>query len=514
MVQSTIDKIKDTTIIRMIRKMAGVIDEQNTTVENVQQQLDNFDLDGVKSDVSTLKADVADINTKQATDETQIVTNKTNIQSLRDANIIITKDITAIKEKDTEQDKSISALDTEIDTVNTTLDNKITTVNDKVPKSYMLYRNGEGKIQLQAESNDGTLTDSNILDMIIPYQYDILSGTTNRSFRLKVSMSNGTTYVTNDFVIPEGGGTDVTVTGITLSKDTSDVNRIHVTINLSDSTTIDSGFISLVDNVSASVADNKLTISVNGVSSVPVAIDVTGQITAGNGITVTDGVIAIDTTVVALKSNLDTLSNKVTENTSAIDALESKYDSMSTQITELSTGVSNAITQAQDAYNSASISDNHLVLTKGNGNSDEIVLPSGDDWEEVDLNNWPTDWVANTEVEIDFNIEGSASASSWTSTISKASISAGTSHKIVRIVLTDALTTPGILIYFTNTGDYVLPICISSIQSYIRWNTTNEVIITINYRAFNYAGAYAGSEPLKTTEIIPYVHSIKRRVLS
>ena len=240
----------------------------------------------------------------------------------------------------------ITALNAEMEDVQGTV--------GKIPTGYTLYRDGEGKIRLQAEATDGSLINSNVLDMIIPYQYDLISGTTSRSFKLNIVMSDGSSYTTNDFVIPEGGGTDVTVTGIVLSKDQGDVNRFHVGINLSDSTMIDSGYISMVDNVAATYADGKLTISVNGVSSVPVAVDVTGEFIAGDGIKIESGTISIS------------------------DELAERLTTIEGDIATLESDVTNVLTVANRAFDAVTLADNVLTLERGNGGTESVTLPSSE----------------------------------------------------------------------------------------------------------------------------------------
>lgn len=214
-----------------------------------------------------------------------------------------------------------------------------------VAKGYTLYRNGEGKIMLQAEATDGSLVNSNTLDMIIPYQYDLISGTTNRSFKLQITMSDGSSYTTNDFVIPEGGGTDVTVTGIVLSKDTGDINRFHVGINLSDGTMIDSGYISMIDSVSGAVADGKLTITVNGVSSIPVELPEGVTYSAGNGIKIESGAISIS-------------------------------DDLASRLTTIESDITNTLVVANRAFDAVGLSGSNLVLERGNGGRETITLPT------------------------------------------------------------------------------------------------------------------------------------------
>ena len=363
MVQSTIDKIKDTTIYRSIRKLCGVIDEQNTVVENLQNELDAFDLDGVKADVTKLK-------TNDATQDTKITAISDNVANLDENVETNTEDISYLKSSVSSQNSRLTNAETDILNLRDE-DKKLT---NALPKTYTLYRNGEGKIQAQVETIDGTLFNSNILDMIIPYQYDIISGTTERSFKLDITMSDGSKYTTNDFIIPAGGGTEVVVTGITLAKDSSNVNRFHVGINLSDGTMIDSGYISMVDNVVATYADSKLTISVNGVSSVPVAIDVSGEFTPGTGITITSGTIAIDDTVVALKSDIADMETKT--NASATYATKTALASTDANVALAQSTADDANTKANSCFDNVTIADNVLTFTKPDDTHVEITLPT------------------------------------------------------------------------------------------------------------------------------------------
>ena len=165
--------------------------------------------------------------------------------------------------------EAIAANVAEIATVDKAVDELSGKVAASIPTEYRLYRTGEGKIQLQAETADGTLIDSNTLDMVIPYQYDLIAGTTDRSFKIRITLSNGTSYDTNDFIIPTPGDAPVEVTGIIMSKDPDNANRFKVGVNLSDGSMIETGYVTFVDSVEATVEENKLTVAVNDVESVP-----------------------------------------------------------------------------------------------------------------------------------------------------------------------------------------------------------------------------------------------------
>jgi len=207
----------------------------------------------------------------------QIETNKQDIAALDEEMDGI---VAEIQEGDAALDAKIDAVDAtlseaiaanvaEIATVDKAVDELSEKVAAAIPTEYRLYRTGEGKIQLQAETADGTLIDSNTLDMVIPYQYDLIAGTTDRSFKIRITLSNGTSYDTNDFIIPTPGDAPVEVTGIIMSKDPDNVNRFKVGVNLSDGSMIETGYVTFVDSVEATVAGNKLTVAVNDVESVP-----------------------------------------------------------------------------------------------------------------------------------------------------------------------------------------------------------------------------------------------------
>lgn len=322
--------------------------------------------------------DMDNLNTRLTNDESQIAVNTANIKSNTTAINGLTDSVTSLNTEVDTLDASVSAIEPQVATHTSEiaeLKTEESRLSASMPKTYTLYRDGEGKIKAQVETADGTLVNSNTLDMVIPYQYDIVSGTTNRSFKLNITMSDGSSYTTNDFVIPEGGGTDITVTGITLSKDSTNVNRFHVGINLSDGSMIDSGFITIVDSVSGTFSDNKLVITVNGVSSVPIGIDTTGTVyDAGNGITIADGTISIDSTVVALKTDIADMETKT--NASATYATKTALATTDTNVALAKSTADDANNKANNCIDNVSITDNVLTFTKTDDTHIDITLPS------------------------------------------------------------------------------------------------------------------------------------------
>ena len=356
-VTSTLDKIKDTTIMRMIRKMAGVIDEQTEAVEALNTKLDNINIEGLDVEVAKNTGDIKQLKISDAEHTEQIATIDSNVDNHA-------REITALKAKDATHDTEIAELDKVTDAL-----------TKEIPNGITLYRDGTGKIKAVISQEDDTTIDSNVLDMIIPYQYDIISGTTSRSFKLDITMSDGTKYTTNDFVIPAGGGTSVSITAITLTKNADNPNKFKVSVKLDDGSTIESGEIEMVTSVSGTFANNKLTITVNGVSSTPITIDTTGTTyTAGNGIKIASGVISIDDTKVALKSDISDMETKTNANATF---------ATKTALTTLQNSVGDAFSQVAVGSDGKS-----LDFTALDGQVNNVVLPSsgGISWESLTTN--------------------------------------------------------------------------------------------------------------------------------
>ena len=388
-VTSTIDRIKDTTIMRMIRKMAGVIDEQIASVKAVNDKLDNFNIDGVETQLAKNTSDIGQLKISDNEHTAQITTLDSNVDNHA-------REITNLKASDVKQNSDIEGLNTLTDAL-----------TKELPTDITLYRDGTGKIRMQVIKEDNTTFDSNTLDMVIPYQYSIISGTSARSFKLDITTSDGNHIITNDFLIPEGGGTDITVTSVTLIKDPTNSNKVKVSIGLSDGTPLESGYVEMVNAVSGTFANNKLTITVNGVSSVPITIDTTGTVyTQGTGIKIASGTISIDDTVVALKSDISDMETKT--NANATYATKSALNKLQANV--------------QDCFNDISFNDGNLSVTALDGQTNTLTLATKIDWTNCSLNDLktPSVWQVGDMIQggtLQIGIE-SGSKAEWLQSVS------------------------------------------------------------------------------------------------
>ena len=340
------------------------IDEHNQIVNKVNELVDvvnDVNLDQITPEIDALKTattknttDISQLKISDAEHTEQIATIDTNIDNHA-------REITALKTADAKHDTEIAELDKVTDAL-----------TKEIPNGITLYRDGTGKIKAVISQEDDTTIDSNTLDMIIPYQYTIISGTSSRSFKLKIVMSDGSEVITNDFIIPEGGGSVVTITGIEIDKDATDVNKFLVKAIVNEGDPITSNAIAMVDSVSGTFANNKLTIKVNGVASTPITIDTTGTTyTAGNGIKIASGVISIDDTKVALKSDISDMETKTHANATF---------ATKTALTNLQNSVGDAFSQVAVGSDGKS-----LDFTALDGQVNNVVLPSGGSSGWIDL---------------------------------------------------------------------------------------------------------------------------------
>lgn len=94
-----------------------------------------------------------------------------------------------------------------------------------------------GEITIKLTRPDGDMSDS--IDCPFIQTATLIPTSTARAFKIRFTYTDGTQYDTNEFVIPEGGGTDVSVTGVTVGDGTAP-NSFKVAIQLSDASSINS----------------------------------------------------------------------------------------------------------------------------------------------------------------------------------------------------------------------------------------------------------------------------------
>ena len=213
-IQPTVDALDQPTVMLQIRKIAGTVDSNleavNDEMVNIQEQIDQ--MEDVSGRVNALEDDMQTAH----------------------------QDITAIQQKDAEQDTAISQNESAIEAETTARENADITGTSLSVVS--------GTIQLLLNRTLGNIN-ANVTAPFIKTM-ELIPTATERAFKIRVTFWDDTQHDTNDFVIPAGGGTDVSVTGVTIQDGTAP-NSFQVQIELSDGTPISSNdypFPKAVDN--------------------------------------------------------------------------------------------------------------------------------------------------------------------------------------------------------------------------------------------------------------------------
>lgn len=191
--------------------------------------------------------------------------------------------------------EAIADTDSEISGITSQVNALIEEVNGllkEVVNEVVVDSPGYGQVRVKLVHEDETETTSNALQ--IPIIQDggitLISGTTDRSFKIQYITMDGVTHTTNDFVIPEGGGTDVTITSISiLQGDTT--NDIKFQVGLSDGSTIQSN--------SYPIPQAAIT---------PATTSQIGGIKVGTNLSVTaDGTLSVDMTTIGTAAKADSI---------------------------------------------------------------------------------------------------------------------------------------------------------------------------------------------------------------
>ena len=306
-------------IVSKVNEIVGVINDT---------QMDTIDsrLTAVEGDVTALESEVSTINNELDT--------KADKTEIPDTSTFATKtEVDAM-------DSKVDAIDSQLDTMHTEIDGLLKEVVDGVAMSSTAH----GTVQVQINHEDGSNDISAPIDLGLVEEGGIVlqSGTTDRSFKLIVTLTDGTSWQTNDFVIPEGGGTEVSVTNISIAQGTG-TDKIQVKIGLSDGSTISSNDWTVVTpsefsalGTRVTTAEGNITKNTGDISDLDTRVQVLedtpgyalkpatattlGGVKIGANVKVqADGTISVDLSPYALKTEIPDVSHFVTAEEVAAD---------------------------------------------------------------------------------------------------------------------------------------------------------------------------------------------------
>lgn len=396
MVKSTIDEIKDITLERQIRKLAGVIDEQNQKIEaygDATTDINNLKTSDTNQNIqiNNLKATIAehttDIDNLKASDTNQAIQINNLKQTVATDKLATDSAITALQNKDVEQDGTITDHATQIQGITESL----------VSGVQIMSGTTTGDIKVRLERESAAAIDSNNYNLGLPVSAEIIQGTGPSMFKIQITMSSGVKVVSNDFVFTtEAIGNDVYISSFTF-KAGNQSGYLSADIGLNNGVTIEANnFLVPTDpNVTSAIADLQTRLTTVENSGVT---DISGLKTTVSEHTTAINELNTDVTNL-MTDKADVNNGNQTIIAGTVNATNINKNGVDVATVNDIPDITGKVNIAQGVENAGKV-----LGINNSGNVVPVTVESGGEvWEEVDLYNLPTDWVVGDRIKLILN---------------------------------------------------------------------------------------------------------------
>ena len=556
------DTVQDSDISSLKTKTAKL--EQDVSGINATDSLQWNDIETVKTDISTINPKIAKL--------------EQDVTAIKDIDSSQSNNIKSIEAKNTEQDNTLATHATEITGItkslvsDVALINGTTTGNVKVrverkdapsidsndyniqkPTSVELVQgSAPAMVKAQITLSDGTVlisddfmfTTEAIGQDVYISSFVFKNGNVAGTISADIGLSNGSTLTANNFVVPTDPNVTSSISDIqgrltTVENDTdglkttvnghttaindlnSDVSGLKTTVN--GHTTAINGLNSDVSGLKTTVnghttAINTLDSDVTNLMMTKADVDNTNQsIVAGsisatnikkggvNVATVNDIPVVPD---ISGKADLNNSSQTIVAGT--INATNINKNGVAVATTNDIPNISGKVDKAQGVSNAGKV-----LGSNASGNVEPITVKSGGEvWEEVDLSNFPNDWVNDERVKIQLRCiqQNGGTATSWTSTPSQiTNISTygkgnGSTKEVYLSTSAYYLDTP---VQIDVAINYVLVISIGNLHILSDWNSS-KTKFKILVSSFNAGGRVKYEYSVDSSNISNFVYKMWR----
>ena len=379
-----------------------------------------------EGDIDTLEQDVVRIDTKDTTQDQNIKDNSDRITSTN--NDLIATEAT------------VATHDSEIITLKA---NNEALAKSLVSDVLMTDGTTAGSVQVSIERADGALITSANYRWGKDIGIRLEAGTQAGYVKAVISLSDGTELVSNEYKIVEVLESDVYVTAITLVPDMT-AGTIGGNISYSNGTT------QTINSVSVPTAPG-VTSAIEALQGRMTAVE---QKNANQDASIT----AIDGRVQALENTpgigqfgagkLGTIAGSTTDGRiKAEDDGTGSVNGWSALKTRLTTAEGQIVTTQSDITNLDGLIAGKVDIMQGtanagkalivgsNGNVTPGEISSGEIWEEVDLNNWPTDWTDGERFRIMPKVYAKVSSTGSEETVTINSVTVDTHNSVYNSTL-------------------------------------------------------------------------------
>ena len=388
-------------------------------------------------------------------------------------------EIDGIKASVDELNKTVPALETQVTGVTGSLVSDVEVLNGTTA----------GKFKVRIKREKAALIDSNDYDLSKVNSIELIQGSGPAMVKAQLTLSDGTVLRSDDFLFTsESIGTDVYISSFTFKNGNID-GTISADIGLNNGTTLEANnFVVPTDpSVVSTITDlqtrtealEQNVIDINNKAD----LDNVNQVIVAKQIDLKSTVRIGETNKFGIIANTSDNPFNVTKEVEAFGQL---------------------VDQPIGSIAMLDANGNPMNFTAGGG---------GEVWEEVDLSNFPADWVNGERFKASFKIETTLTntVSNWTTSISSNSINfINTTKTTPFIEFTIPIT--------TNSQNSIVEINYTSGTLNLAWvnaiNTANNFnannIIQIVAIAFNGTGYKVGSLMINRTNISTYIDKMYR----
>lgn len=551
------DSVQDSDITSLKTKTAKL--EQDVSGINATDSLQWNDIETVKTDIGTINPKIAKL--------------EQDVTAIKDIDSSQSNDIKSIKAKNTEQDNTLATHATEITGITKSLVSDVALINGTTT----------GNMKVRVERKDAPSIDSNDYNIQKPTSVELVQGSAPAMVKAQITLSDGTVLISDDFMFTtEAIGQDVYISSFVF-KNGNVAGTISADIGLSNGSTLTANNFAVPTdpNVTSAISDlqGKVATVENDVSGLKTTVS--GHTTSINNID--SEVSDLQTRVTAVESDtsgLNALKATVDGHTASISALDSDVANLqidkadvndsnqsivagSISATNITKGGVNVAT-VNDISGKADLNNTGQTITAGtinatninkngvavattddipdisgkvniaqgtanagkvlginsSGNVEPITIDSGGEvWEEVDLNNFPTNWVDGDRIKIQFYpIKGELSSypTNWTTAPSgtftfKSEINDRTDVKEYELKGDTTYYNAPIISDISNKK-YNRILSLAYINTISEWNKPNSSLplISLNYNVYNGGGCVLGFPSVTKSNISTRIYKMWR----
>lgn len=345
------------------------IEEHNDLVSKINEIIDiinQTNIETILPKINKLEADVSAINDTD------------NVQNT---------DISNLKEKDVQIDNRLALNESNIEDITKSLVSDVVLMNGTTT----------GNMKARIGRENAPSIDSNDYNIQKPVSVELVQGSASAMVKAKITLSDGTVLISDDFMFTtEAIGTDVYISSFTF-KNGNVAGTISADIGLSNGSTLEANnFVVPTDpNVISSISDlqSRMTAVESGSGELTkLKATVDGHTTSINN---------LNTEVANLKTDkADVNNNNQIITAGTINANNINKGGVAVATVNDIPDISGKVNIAQGTENAGKV-----LGIGSDGNVTPVNVSSGGEvWEEVDLQNWPTDWVAGDRIKVCFSV--------------------------------------------------------------------------------------------------------------